>query len=253
MRMRRPLVTAASLFVSAALWAGIISATDDYPASSSVVLGVGLLVISAVSVVGAVAGASRWALRLGVAQAAVMVALGVLFPLTPWTMAAMASAGVAGAGLAGGSFQALVRQRPPADGPPPRSVLLTLLLLVSPPLWALIASDGLGAPGVVAVITAWVTMASYAKAIPGALAAVRVLSPLILVGTGVAEGLPSGAAIVVTAAGLVALAWSVDARIAVHPLAEPGTTVPIPPELAPRDVLDAAGIDDRGRRREQAE
>jgi hypothetical protein len=76
-------------------------------------------------------------------------------------------------------------------------------------------------------------------------------SPIVLAVAAIFEGLPVGAFIAATAAGVAALAWTVDARIAVHPLAEPGTTVPIPPELAPRDVLDAAGIDDRGRRREQ--
>lgn len=248
MRTRQPMVIAAALFASAAVWAGVASSTDDYSTSAAVVLGAGLLLITAVSIVGMVAGASRWALRLAIATAASMVALGVIFTLTPWTVAAMACAGIAAAGLAGTSFDGMVRRRPPADGPPPRSVLLTLLLLVAPPVWALTAPNGIGAPTAVAVGTAWVTMAWYAKAAPGALAAVRVLSPLILVVTGVAEGLPSGAVIVATAVGVLALAWTVDARIAVHPLAEPGTRVPIPPELAPRDVLDAAGIDDRGRR-----
>ena len=248
--MRRPQATAAALFASAAIWAGIASTTDVYQASSAFVIGAGLLLITAVSIVGMVAGASRWALRLAIGSAGAMVALGLVFPLTPWTVLAMALAGGAGAGLAGTSFDGLIRQRPPADGPPPRSVLLSLLLLVSPPVWALVATDGLGTPVVVAVVTAWVTMAWYVKAAPGALLAVRVVSPLVLATAAALGGLAVGLVIAATAAGLVALAWTVEARIAVHPLAEPGTTVPIPPELAPSDVLDAAGIDDRGRRKE---
>jgi hypothetical protein len=251
MKTRRPQATAAALFASAVTWAGIASTTDVYPVSSSFVLGAGLLLISAVSIVGMVAGAARWALRLALGSSAVMVALGLLFPLTPWTVAAMALAGAAAAGLAGTGFDGMIRKRPPADGPPARSVLLSLLLLAAPPMWALVAPDGLGVWGLIAVAVAWVTMAWYAKAAPGALPAVRVVSPLVLAVTAVMEGLPAGAVVGATAACVAALAWTVDARIAVHPLAEPGTTVPIPPELAPRDVLDAAGIDDRGRRKEQ--
>jgi hypothetical protein len=251
MQIRRPQATAAALLVSAGTWAGIASTTDVYPASSSFVLGAGLLLISAVSIVGMVAGAARWALRLALVSAAAMVALGLIFPLTPWTVTAMALAGVAAAGLAGTGFDGLIRQRPPADGPPARSVLLGLLLLASPPLCALFAPDGLGVSALVAVATMWATMVWYVKAAPGALLAVRFVGPLVLAVAAVIEGLPAGVIIGLTSIGLAALAWTVEARIAVHPLAEPGTTVPIPPELAPRDVLDAAGIDDRGRRRKQ--
>ncbi len=250
MRMRRPQATATALLTSAALWAGIASTAEVYPSSSSLVLGAGLLVIVSVAIVGMVAGASPWALRLGIGVSAAMVALGIVFPLTPWTVTAMALSGASAAGLAGTGFDGLIRQRPSAGGPPRSAVLLSLLLLVSPPVWAVAAPDGLGTAALWAVAAAWFTMAWYVKAAPGALLAVRVVTPIILVAATFVTGLPVGALIALSSVGLVVLAWSVDARIAVHPLAEPGTTVPIPPELAPRDVLDAAGLDDRGRRKE---
>jgi hypothetical protein len=248
--MRRPQATAAALFTSAALWAGIASTGDVYETSSSFVLGSGLLLVVAVAIVGMVAGASRWALRLGIGTAGGMVAFGVIFPLTPWTVAAMASAGAALAGLVGTGFDHLIRQRPAADGPPARSVLLSLLLLASPPVWALAAPDGFETPTLVAAVVTWVTLAWYAKAAPGALLLVRWITPVILLLAATIAEFPVAALIALSAVGLASLAWTVEARIAVHPLAEPGTTVPIPPELAPPDVLDAAGLDDRGRRRE---
>jgi hypothetical protein len=238
------------MFSSAAIWAGIASSTDTYADSSALILGAGLLVVVAVSIVGMVAGASRWALRLGLAASASMIALGVLFPLTGWTLASMMLAGASVAGLAGTTFDRLIRQRPPADGPPARAVILSLLLLVSPPLWAVATPDGLDAASLAAVAACWAVMAWYTKAAPGALLAVRVALPAALAVSALFSGVPTGVLIALTAIGVGALGWSVDARIAVHPLAEPGTTVPIPPELAPRDILDAAGIDDRGRRKE---
>ncbi len=238
------------MFTSAAIWAGIVSITDTYADSSAIVLGAGLLVVVTVSIVGMVAGAARWALRIGIAASASMVALGVVFPLTAWSVVGMALAGAAIAGLGGTAFEGLIRQRPPADGPPARAVLLPLLLLVAPLIWAVSAPDGLGSAPLAAVAISWVGAAWYMRALPGALTLVRFLLPAGLALTAPPSGMPIGLLIGLTAAGAAALAWSVDARIAVHPLAEPGTTVPIPPELAPRDILDAAGIDDRGRRKD---
>jgi hypothetical protein len=238
------------MFSSAAIWAGIASSTDTYADSSAVVLGAGLLVIVSVSIVGMVAGASRWALRTGIAVSASMIALGVVFPLSAWSVIAMLMAGGATAGLGGTAFDRLIKQRPSADGPPARAVILTLLLLVSPPIWAVSAPDGLGLAPLVAVAISWIGAVWYMKALPGALAIVRLALPAGLAITAPPSGIPIGLLIGLTGAGAAVLAWSVDARIAVHPLAEPGTTVPIPPELAPRDILDAAGIDDRGRRKE---
>ena len=250
MPSRRAQATAAALFVSAALWAGIASTAHTYETSSSFVIGSGLLLLVAVAIVGMVAGASRWALRLGIAAAGGMVALGLFFPLTAWTVAAMASAGAALAGLVGTGVDRLIRQRPSVDGPPARAVLLSLLLLVSPPVWALAAPEGLETTTLAAVVATWVTLAWYAKAAAGALLIVRLITPALLLVTATMEGFPAAMFIAVSAVGLASLAWTVEARLAVHPLAEPGTTVPIPPELAPSDVLDAAGLDDRGRRRE---
>jgi hypothetical protein len=58
-------------------------------------------------------------------------------------------------------------------------------------------------------------------------------------------------AFVSAALGLIVgiLAWDRSVKTSYHPPREVGTTFPIPPELAPEEVLDAAEIDDKGRRR----
>jgi hypothetical protein len=48
---------------------------------------------------------------------------------------------------------------------------------------------------------------------------------------------------------VAALAWDSSVRTAFHPPREAGSAYPIPPELAPKEILDEAGIDDRGRRK----
>ena len=206
--------------------------------------------MATVAIVGMVVGASRWALRLGVATSIGLIACGLLVPLDVVSIAGIALASFALAGLAGTAMRGMIRRRPAADGPPSRALLLGIALLVSPPLWAVVTRDGLGTAALIAVATTWSGMVVYLKATPFALVTARFVLPIALVALAPLSGLPAGAMIVLTAVTAGWLAWTVDARIAVQPIAQPGSTVPIPPELVPRDVLDAAGIDDRGRRRE---
>jgi hypothetical protein len=88
----------------------------------------------------------------------------------------------------------------------------------------------------------------YAKAAPGSVALVRLVFPVFVPLSFWLAGGIEGLLPAVVAAALTGLAWTKNARVAASPLVESGRTVPIPPEMAPGEVLDAAGIDDRGRR-----
>ena len=59
------------------------------------------------------------------------------------------------------------------------------------------------------------------------------------------------AAILSVALGLIVLiiAWHPSVKVAFHLPTESGSSYSIPPELAPQEILDAARIDDTGRRR----
>lgn len=246
--MRQAQLTVATLLASAVLWSAVVSTGDSYAASSGFALAAGLILSVTVAVVAIVAGASRWGHRLGLGLAMSMIALGVIVPLALPTIIAMLLAGLAVVGLNASGVASLIRQRPPADGPPAKAVILSLAMLTSPILWAVVSPDGLSTSAMIAIAVIWSALAIYARATPGALLIARYISPLALLTLAAVDRSFTGGLIGLTAFGLAALAWTVDARIAVNPLAEPGTTVPIPPELAPRDILDAAGLDDRGRR-----
>lgn len=248
MTMTGALVSSLSLLAAAVTWGVSVVRSSEWEESSAVVFGVVIIVSAAVSIVGMVAGVSRWAFRLAIGLSATLVAAGLTMPLTTPIVVAMGLAGFALAGVAGTAMRGMIRQRPAADGPPPNSVSLGVLLLLSPGVWAFVARSGMNAAAVTAAVLAWAGMAVYLKATPVSLVTARVGLPLSLIALAAFSGWPTGALIALTAIGAAALAWTVGARIAVEPLARPGSTVPIPPELAPRDVLDAAGIDDRGRR-----
>lgn len=252
MTMTGALVSSLSLLAAAVTWGVAVAGSSRWDESSAVVFGVVIIVAAAVAIVGMVAGASRWAFRLAVGLSAALVAAGLTMPLTTPIVLAMGLAALALAGLGGTAMRGMIRQRPAADGPPPNSVTLGLLLLLSPGVWAFVTRTGMNSAALAAAVLCWVGMAVYLKATPVSLVTARIALPVSLGVLAAFSGWPTGALIASTAVGAGALAWTVEARIAVEPLARPGSTVPIPPELAPRDVLDAAGIDDRGRRTDRS-
>ena len=122
-------------------------------------------------------------------------------------------------------------------------MLIALLLLGVP--FAFGVTKGADTPALIVGLSALVTCFWFVRTLP-ALLAVRIVWPLLAIGQpirwafrrrrGVFAGIAVGT-----------LAWHSSVRNSVHPLVESGSRVPIPPELAPREVLDAAEIDDRGR------
>lgn len=247
---RRAIPAAALLLAAALIWAGLVaSGAGPWSPTPALLVAAQLVVLAAVAVVGMLVAASRWARRLGVAVAAAGLALGVVIPVGGWWWAGVAASGLALAGLVGTAFKGVVRERPAATGPPREAVLLSLLLISAPGILGVVSPDGVGAAALVASLASVGAGAWYLKAAPGALWVVRLLAPLLWLVAAVATGLWGGVVLGVGAAGAAGLAWTAGARLAVKPLTTEGTRVRIPPELAPREVLDAAGLDERGRRR----
>ncbi len=250
MIVRRPLLTASALFAAVLVWAGrLVLDSGPWAPDAATLLAVDLVVLAAVSLVGMLVAGSRWARRLGVVLAAATIGLAVAFPIdTAWILGLVASAGALG-GLVGTGMKGIVRERPAAAGPPNEAVLLPLVLLSVPALVGVVRPAGLhGADWAVAGVSL-LAAAVYVKAWRGALPLVRVVAPGTIILGGLSGGMPAGLGL--AAAGIVVarLAWTIAARVAVRPLVETGSRVPVPAELAPHDILEAAGLDERGRRR----
>ncbi len=60
-------------------------------------------------------------------------------------------------------------------------------------------------------------------------------------------GWPPGSLAAIAGVAVVIAAWHPAVKASYHPPVEAGTSFPIPPELAPGEILDAAEIDDSGR------
>lgn len=246
--MRPPLAAIAPL-VGALAWVAalIVEPGPLHPVPSVLLLGIGLIVLAAVSTSGLVVLGARWAYRLGwvVLGTGAMVAL--IRPIdAAWGVALAITA--LGAIALGTVVQGRLRRLPSADGPPVPALMLPLTLVGAPvvlgltgagPSWATIAI-GLGALGAAFL---------YARVVFGGLVTARVVWPLTTLAITPFLDTPAIPAAVVLAGVVLILAWHPSSKAAYHPPRTVGSTFPIPPELTPGEILDAAGLDEHGRRR----
>lgn len=247
--MKVPILSAIPL-LAALVWAGALAADAGPLAPVSLLLiAVGLMATATVAMVGITVTGGRWAHRASLASLAAMLVLAVVRPIDGWWVVALISTLLAGVAVFSPALTKGIRRLPAVSGPPVRAVLIPLLLIGLPFVLGLAAwsraSMGTAVIGIGAPLAAlW-----YARVFPGGLLAVRILWPGLAVGLSFTQWIVP--AIVTLGAGgaIAVLAWHPSVEIAFHPPREIGTAHPIPPELAPSQVLDAADLDQRGRPR----
>lgn len=241
---------AASLQAAALSWVLAI-VVDSYPFSTApaFLIGLGLLAMSTVSFVGMVVSGGRWAHRLAVVTLAFSAVLAVARPIDILWVVSVVLSGVAVVALFSPSLTTTIRQLPSASGPPPRAIIPPLILLATPcalgflgneaTAWALLVI-GVSAPGVAFL---------YSRVLPGGLIALRVLWPATTLALSPLLGWVAGTAAASIAVAVAIIAWDDSVKSSYHPPREVGSTFPIPPELAPKEVLDAAEVDEKGNRK----
>ncbi|MEX1005086.1 MAG: hypothetical protein WD990_09390 [Acidimicrobiia bacterium] len=246
------LLTTCALLVSSLAAALVLTGADaTWNDGSGAMTAAGHLMLTSIAIVGALIGAARWARWMGVGLAGILAVPAILQPITAWWVVMVGSAGIALAGLIGPGLRAVVRQRPPAGAPPVKATALVLGLLSAPIVVGAVQPDGVTMADWALVATSVLLAVWYTRAHDAALWGVRFGVPVLAAFAALAVSWPTA---LLPAGGFVVLsrlAWSTDARIAVIPLASPGRSVPIPAELTPDEIRDAAGIDSRGRRKNQ--
>ncbi|MFQ5522709.1 MAG: hypothetical protein ACE5F5_03925 [Acidimicrobiia bacterium] len=232
------------------VWAAAF-ATDPgaLDATGTVLAVTDLLLAATVGVVGMVLSGGRWARRLSLGVCGGGYLLAVLRPIDVlwWTGIVLTS--LAALLLHLPVVTRHIRKLPSASGPPPKAVLVPIALIVVPFALAVGSMGDTRPLALLTSLTALLAAFWYVRVLPGGLIAVRLLWPLLALATAWPLGMPAGLVSVVAAITVAAFAWSKEAGLAFYPPVERGTTVPIPPELTPPDVLDAADLDDRGRPR----
>ncbi|MGF1668053.1 MAG: hypothetical protein ACFCVC_17470 [Acidimicrobiia bacterium] len=249
--MKRAIATSAALLSATLVWGGlVVSGRGPWATDAAAVMGAGLLVLGAIAIVGILVGASRWGRVLALVVAGAGPAMAVAIPIEAAWIAGLALSAIAIYGLAGNATLGVIRTLPAASGPTPRVVAFALTLAAMPTLVAAVSPDGLEGGEWTVIAAGAVSAGLYAKAAPGALWAVRLLFPIATVGAAGATGMPRGLVWVAIGAAIGAFGWTKEARVAVRPLVEQGRAVPMFPEMVPPDILDAAGLDEKGRPRD---
>lgn len=244
----KPPVSALVPLGAALAWVlALLAEPGPLPASSTLLAGVGLLGMATTSVVGIVVAGARWAHRLAVAAMAATLLVAVVRPIdVMWWIGLVLSAGAA-AVLFLPSLTDRIRKLPAAAGPPPVAVIPPLVLLAAPFLVGLASVRAPSLPALIIGLSAPLFAYLYARVVPGGLWGVRVVWPLLALGLSPAMGAPAGLLTGLLGLGVAVIAWRPEVKVSYHPPREVAATYPVPPEMTPPEIRDAARIDDKGR------
>lgn len=242
--------TAAAVMIASSAWSLlVVFSPGRFSAAAATLLAADALILALIAVTGLLVATGPWAWWLAAmsvaAQAALLPALG----RAGWRIAAAVLLTAAAAGLVALAPRRL-RQRASTDAPPARAAVLLLGLAALPAISALASPGEIGwaqwSAAIAGVVVAW----GLSQASVAALWAARTAMPLLTLVAAFTSPLAGALALAVVALALAALAWDRNLALAVTPIAPiPGAAFRIPPELAPMEVLRAAGLDDRGRPR----
>ncbi len=244
--MKSTSLTSTPLIAATAWIVALIVDPGGFEPASVLLIGLGLLAMATVAVVGMVLSGGRWARRLALFAIVAMVLVATIRPIDPIWFVAVALTAVSLASMFLPGVTDRLRKLPSSSGPPPRSVLTPTVLLTVPFAVGFTAVDGEPWAMIVVGVTALVASFLYARVVPGGLLAVRIVWPAIALGLAPLLGFVGGAVSALLGLVVAGLSWHPSVKVAFHPPTEAGSTYPIPPELTPKEVLDAAQIDERG-------
>jgi hypothetical protein len=246
----KPSLLAAVPLVSALVWVGaLIVDPGGYDGLSTLLIGFGLLALATIGTVGFILAGGTWSQRLLTAVLASTFVLAIVRPFDAVSVVALVLSALGIVAVYAPRQQGLIRKLPSATGPPPDAVLVTLVALCAPLALGLIPVD-VNVWGAVFCLISFGSGALYSQAVTGGLLMVRYGIPLAAIALATPMGPAHGAAGIAIGVTVAVVGRSQDVAVAFHPITEKGTTYPIPPELAPGEILDGAGLDERGRPRQ---
>lgn len=241
---------AATTLLSALVWTvAVVVDSEPFETAPALLIGVCMLATATVATVGMIVVRGRWAHRLGLASLAISVVLAIVRDIDALWVAGTVVTAVSVVALLSITLTRTIRQLPSASGPPPRAITPALILLLTPALLGFAGNDANPWALLVVGLTAPNAAFLYTRVFPGGLIAVRLVWPLTALVLSPWLGWTAGLVSAVLAVAVGWSAWDASVKASYHPPREVGSTFPVPPELTPKEVLDAAEIDEKGRRR----
>ncbi len=228
-------------------WAiALVVDSDPWTGAGALLIGTGILATSTVGTVGMIVSHGRWSHRLALGSVGLTLIVAAARPIDLLWWAGLGATAVAVASLLSPWLIGSIRTLPSASGPPPRAIAPAIALLFTPAVVGFVSSDSPAWASILIGGSALVFAFLYSRVVWGGLAGVRAVWPVLAVGTSPFMGWIAGTVTALIGFGVAALAWNPAVKASFHPPVESGTSFPIPPELAPTEILDAAGIDDQG-------
>lgn len=239
---------AASSLLAALVWTiALVVDGEPFTPAGVVLIGLGMLLTATVATVGMVVVGGRWAHRLAFTALALTLVLAALRSVDAMWFAGIVATALSVVALLSITVTSKIRKLPGASGPPPRAVLPPLILLVAPAALGFTGNEAASWALLVVGVSAPVAAFLYSRVLPGGLVVIRVVWPLLGIALAPALGWVAGTLASVIALSVAVIAWDGSVKASYHPPQEAGSTFPIPPELAPREILDAARIDEKGK------
>lgn len=242
-------MTALPLVAALAWTLALVIDNQPFGAVGALLVGVGILAVSAVSVVGMTVAGGRWAHRLGVVSVVEGFVVAAMRPIDLLWIMGLVLTVATGSALFLPQVTSRIRKLPAAAGPPKAAIVAPLLLLTAPFLIGVTIDGSAMWAALMVALTAPLAAYWFSRVLPGGLVAIRLVWPILAIALAPLLRVPAGVVTVLLGSAVALVAWRPEVKVSFHPPSEPGTSYPIPPELAPQDILDAAHIDDKGRRR----
>ncbi len=248
---RRITLAAIALFGAHLAWAARIG-LGETPLSSrgQMLVSADLVVVGMVATVGVLLGRTPWTRRLALWAVAAQAIAALTHSIDGGWVVAAALSTAAGLGLApapSGRWFAF----PPREPVPAKATALALSLLAFP---SVIGATGRPQTTVAGLVAAGLALGgawAYSRAMLSGLWFGRVGLPIAIVAAAIGLAVPSAALLIGAAAAVTWLAWTSDARVAAGPLVRSHAAVPVLPEMVPPEILEAAGFDPKGRRKDR--
>ena len=195
-------------------------AVDPGPfgAVAAALLAAGAVIHGLISTTGLLLSRGRWSRRFAVVFVAAQLVLAAVLDPGPWLIGSVVFDLAALGGLAGPWLTEWVRQRPAAEGPGPRALLLLLGTVALVPAAAIAAPSQAGWQHLLVAGVGGLLALAYSRAGVAALWLLRV--GLAFVALPAILSSPQGGAVYLAAhvGALVALAWSRESALAAAPL-----------------------------------
>ena len=250
-RMRAgPTIAAATVVATSAIGSVVLTGAGTFSGVAIAITVVSLWTLTLIAAAGILLARGRWSRWASIAVPLLWIAVAVAADAgTAAVLGGVGVTAITGFGV-GPLAVGWIRQRPTAGGPPPIAVALLLSLVTYPAFVALVDAHNLGALALVAAICSLAAAGAYSRGGAIGILSLRVLTPAAVFFAGVAVGWPRLTVVVIVGVVLIVLSWARPIRDAAAPVVPTSAAgYRVPPELAPREVLDAAGLDEHGHRK----